>query len=207
MHNSVEMIGKTIDEAVISALEEMNVVKEMVEVRVIDQPSKGLFGIIGGKDAKVQVYIKENYYLNRAEEFITNLVKKMDVDATISVEETEDKISIDIKGDNVGILIGKRGDTLDSIQYLVTLVLNRYRNCGKKIIVDIENYREKRIKSLEEFAKRVADKVVRFKKKIVLEPMSPYERRIIHSTLQENNKVITYSSGNEPNRKVIIKLK
>lgn len=202
----VETIGKTVDEAVQLALEELNTSRENVEVEVIDEGSKGVLGLFGNKGAKVKVTVIEDIKVE-AGTFVGNILDKMDVEATVSVSETEEYVKIDISGENVGLLIGRRGETLDAIQYLVSLVINKDRDDFKRIIVDVENYRKKREDTLEALAYRMADKVEKYKKSVTLEPMTPYERRIIHSALQSRFTIETSSIGEEPNRKVVIKFK
>ncbi len=202
----VEKLGKTVDEAVEAALEELNTDIENVTVEVIDEGSKGVLGIFKNKEAKVRVTLKDDIKVEVGT-FIGNILDKMDVDATVSVTEKEDCINVDISGENVGILIGRRGETLDAIQYITSLVVNKDNDDFKRIIVDVENYRQKREETLIALAYRMANKVEKYKKSITLEPMTPYERRIIHSALQERFTIETISIGEEPNRKVVIRIK
>jgi spoIIIJ-associated protein len=131
----------------------------------------------------------------------------MKVNADVLVEENDDSVLIKIEGDDIGIVIGRRGETLDSLQYLTSLVINKSKEDYKRVVIDIENYRQKREDTLVKLANRLADRVMKYKKNITLEPMNPYERRVIHSSLQNHKYVQTYSIGDEPNRKVIITLK
>ncbi|GAE89245.1 RNA-binding protein Jag [Acetivibrio straminisolvens JCM 21531] len=131
----------------------------------------------------------------------------MKVSADVLVEESEDTILLRIQGDDIGIIIGRRGETLDALQYLTSLVVNKSKQGYKRLVIDIENYRQKREETLVKLANRLADRVIKYKKDITLEPMNPYERRVIHSSLQNHKYVETYSVGEEPNRKVIIALK
>jgi spoIIIJ-associated protein len=131
----------------------------------------------------------------------------MKVKAEIELSENDDSVILNIKGNDIGILIGRRGETLDSIQYLTSLVINKDNDDYKRVVVDVENYRMKREETLINLANRLADRVIKYRKNITLEPMNPYERRVIHSTLQNNNSVRTYSVGDEPNRKVVITMK
>jgi spoIIIJ-associated protein len=142
-----------------------------------------------------------------AKNFLLDVFDKMDVDADVEAQEDEDSVLLKVVGKDSGIIIGRRGETLDSLQYLASLVVNK-GNCEyKRVVIDIENYRQKREETLVKLANRLADRVVKFRKSVTLEPMNPYERRIIHSTLQNNKYVKTFSVGDEPNRKVIIGLK
>ena len=206
MTNSVEKSAKTVEDAIDSALLELNTSKENVDIEIIDEGTRGIFGLIGNKQAKVKVTVKESM-ASKAKEFLLKILEKMRVDADILIEEDEESISIQITGDNIGILIGRRGETLDSLQYLTSLVINKDKEIYKRVVIDIENYRQKREQTLIRLANRLADRVVRYKKNITLEPMNPYERRIIHSSLQNHKYVETYSVGDEPNRKVMICLK
>ncbi|MDQ2086011.1 RNA-binding cell elongation regulator Jag/EloR [Herbivorax sp. ANBcel31] len=206
MTNSIEKSAKTIEDAIDVALLELDTSKENVDIEIINEGVKGIFGLIGNKQAKVRVTVKESMAA-KAKEFLLDVFEKMNVDADILIEEDEESIFMDITGDDIGILIGRRGETLDSLQYLTSLVINKDKEIYKRVVIDIENYRQKREETLIKLASRLADRVVRYKKNITLEPMNPYERRIIHSSLQEHKDVETYSVGEEPNRKVMICLK
>ena len=205
--------GKTIDDAVAAAVAELGVPsKENIEYTVIDEPKKGLFGI-GAVPAKIsaKVVFKGELF---ALDFINQLVKDMGLDVTVEMKDVEgsdkDCKLIDISGEGAGALIGHHGDTLDSIQYLANLAANKRVNGVKpdyvKITVDAENYRAKRENTLRELARRMADKVLKQKRSVMLEPMNPYERRIIHSEIQNIEGVSTNSIGSENNRKIVIYL-
>lgn len=140
-------------------------------------------------------------------DFLKDVTEKMGIEVTVTAEENDNSIYIDINGKDSGTVIGKRGQTLDAIQYLTRLVVNKDDEKYKRVVVDAENYRAKREKTLEQLANRLADKVVRTKKSVRLEPMNPYERKIIHATLQGNPKITTRSEGEEPYRRVIIEMK
>lgn len=203
---SVEMTGKTVGEAVAKALEELGTEKEDVEIEVLDEGNKGLRGIISGKTVKVRVARKTGK-TKAALDFVYDVLEKMEIDAELEYSEDDESIRIDIEGENCGIIIGRRGETLDAFQYLASLVANKNSTEYKRVILDVEEYREKREEALIRLANKLAERVVANKKNIVLEPMNPYERRIIHSTLQDNGSVRTYSIGDDPNRKVVISLK
>lgn len=204
---SIEITGKTIEEAKMNALEELGVREENVEVTVIDEGSKGLLNIIGKRPAKIKVTVKRDYSFE-AEMFLKDLLDNMGVKAEIKIEESDSNIKIDLTGANMGILIGYRGETLDAIQYLISLVINKGHDREyKRVILDVENYRAKREETLRRLAGRMARKVEATGRLLKLEPMNPYERRIIHSALQNNKFVETYSEGDEPNRRVVIDLK
>ncbi len=205
MGKVLEMIGKTVQEAINSALEELGVERDAVDVEIIDEGAKGLFGI-GSKSARVKVTVKDA----PAEDgvgFLKSIFQKMNVNVDIEKIEDEDSIQLKITGKDSGIIIGRRGETLDALQYLTSLVVNKKSENYKRVTIDIENYRQKREETLVKLAERLADRVVKYRRNVSLEPMNPYERRIIHSTLQNNNYVETYSVGEDPNRKVVITLK
>ena len=203
---SVVSSGKTIDEAILMAVAQLGVQRDNLEIEILEEPVKGLFGIIGAKDARIRATIKKSLG-DKAKEFLLKLLELMGVDAVVDVNEKSDYISIEIKGPGMGILIGYRGETLDSLQYLVSLYVNKETEKYKRVVIDTGNYRAKREETLRKLAKRLAHKVAKTKKRVVLEPMNPYERRIIHSTLQNDRFVKTYSEGEEPFRKVVITLK
>jgi Predicted RNA-binding protein len=209
MAYSIEKKGKTVQEAISAALEELKVSQDEVDIEVIEEGNKGIFGIIGSKVARIRVTVKEEEK-NRcdiASDFLYTILNNMGVEADISVSEDEESIVVDINGDDIGIIIGRRGETMDSLQYLTSLVVNKSYEDYKRVILNVENYRQKREETLIKLANRLADKVVKYKKPITLEPMNPYERRIIHSSLQGHKYVETYSTGEEPKRKVVITLK
>lgn len=205
--NCIEMTGRTIDEAKQNAISELGVTEDRVDVVVIDEGSKGLLNIIGKRPAKVKVTVKRNY-CDEAKNFLKNIFDNMGIKAEIKIKEVKDKIKIELIGSNMGILIGYRGETLDSIQYLVSLVINKDHNGEyKRVIIDTENYRSKREETLKRLAIRMSYKVQKSRKVMKFEPMNPYERRIIHSALQNDKSIKTYSEGDEPNRYVVIDLK
>lgn len=206
MAYSIEKSGKTVQEAVAAALEELNTDESKVEIEVIDEGTKGIFGIIGSKMAKIRVTLKDTA-ADKAKNFLIDVFDKMNLHPEIDVEESEDALLLKIKGKDIGIIIGRRGETLDSLQYLTSLVVNKSEEDYKRVVIDIENYRQKREETLVKLANKLAERVIRYKKNITLEPMNPYERRIIHSSLQNHRYVQTYSVGDEPNRKVVIALK
>lgn len=207
MSNSIEKTAKTVQEAINLAVEELMVSADCVDIEILEEGNKGFFGLIGGKRAKVKVSIKKNKEASSVRTFLEDIISKMNVIAEVELNEDEENIFVNIKGEEVGILIGRRGETLDSIQYLTSLVANRKSDKHKRVVLDIECYRQKREEALERLADKLATRVIKFKKSITLEPMTPYERRIIHASLQNNTYVDTYSVGEEPYRKIIIKLK
>lgn len=206
MTYSVEKTAKTTQEAVMLALEELKVDESKVLIEVIDEGNKGIFGLIGNKMAKVKVTVKESRG-DKAKYFLLDIFEKMQIDADVDMVEEEESLLLKILGKDIGIIIGRRGETLDSLQYLTSLVVNKNEDDYKRVVIDIENYRQKREETLVKLADRLAEKVIKYRKPVTLEPMNPYERRIIHSSLQNNRYVETYSTGDEPNRKVVITLK
>lgn len=205
---TVEATGKTVEEAVENGLQELGCKREDVEVKILEAPYKGLLGIIGSKDAKVQLTkLNQDNTEEETRLFLTDLFQAMNLEVEIDIEYDEDLMKIDLAGPNMGMVIGKRGQTLDAVQYLTSLVANKNRDKYIKVFMDTENYREKREQTLVRLANKMAKTVKMTRKTMVLEPMNPYERRIIHATLQSDPRVQTYSEGEEPYRKVAISLK
>ncbi|NLM50473.1 MAG: protein jag [Clostridiaceae bacterium] len=205
----VEKTGKSVDEAVNAALAELNAKLEDVVIDVIEEANKGIFSIFGVREAKVRVTLKERESVRAIREFLQGLLSRMGLDPAldISYDDEDKKITVLVSGENMGALIGRRGDTLDAVQYLTSIIANKYEDEYIRVIIDTENYRQKREKALVAFAFKQAAKVVKYKKNIMLEPMNPHERKIIHSALQNHDYVTTYSLGQDPNRKVVIALK
>ena len=206
---SVVKISKTVDEAVNIALEELGVNKENVHVEVLEEPSKGLFGLLGTRDATVKVTVT-NDPIEKAENFLNQLLGFMKIEGKADVEKKDDCLFVeivDISSSDMGIVIGKRGNTLDAIQYLLSLVVNKNTENYIKVIVDAKGYRGRREKTLIRLANRMAGKAKYSNRPVKLEPMNPYERRIIHSALQNVEEVTTYSEGEEPYRRVVIQAK
>lgn len=250
-----EKWGTSIEEAVKLALDDLGIAEEDAQVTVLEQPSKGFFGL-GSKLAKVRVEKKaEEKEPEPAEEpaqadikiadtkpqiekkkeevkeetphveiikpeenlepltdhvaidFLKEIMEKMNLTLDITARKGEHSIYLDIKGKDAGTIIGKRGQTLDAVQYLTSLVVNKDTDKYVRVVVDAENYRSKREKTLQQLADRLAGKVIKNKRSVRLEPMNPYERKVIHATLQSNSKVTTRSEGDEPYRRVIIELK
>lgn len=199
---TVEMTGKNIDEALKNALEVLNASKDDVDVEVIDEGSKGFLGI-GNKEAKIIVTVKNNPE-KKAKNFLDGLFKIWGEEVEVVTNISDDILKIELKGDNMGSVIGKRGETLDALQHLTSLNVNTGDDEFIKVSLDTENYREKRNQTLAELAKKLAVRVAKTRKNMTLEPMNSYERRIIHATLQDDKYVTTYSVGQSPNRKVVI---
>ena len=208
--------GKNVEDALTKALVELGVTSDKVEYEVVDKGSNGILGI-GSKPAKINVKIKEEKPIVVEEapadieavivEFLSKVFDAMNLTVKINVNITEESVDVDLVGDDMGVLIGKRGQTLDSLQYLVSLVVNKKSDKYLRVKLDTENYRERRKETLVNLAKNIAFKVKRTKRSVSLEPMNPYERRVIHSALQNDKYVTTKSEGEEPFRHVVVMLK
>lgn len=203
----IEKSGKTIDEAVNAALFELNADRESVEIEVINEGKRGILGI-GSENAVVRVKMEETP-LQKAEKYVKSVMEKFGIEAEIKGSVEDETVNIEIVGDSeaVGKVIGRRGDTLDALQYLTSLVVNKDEEEYIRVTIDTENYRGKREETLIKLAKRMAGVVSRSRKSVTLEPMNPNERRIIHSALQEYKNVTTYSTGKDPNRCIVIATK
>ncbi|MBD5158058.1 MAG: protein jag [Butyrivibrio sp.] len=204
----IEVTGKTVEEALTNALVKLGTTSDKVEYEVVEKGSSGILGIFNSKPAKILVWKKATMEDN-VKDFLNDVFNAMElkVEIEMSVNEDEETIEINLIGDDMGILIGKRGQTLDSLQYLVSLVANKERDKYYRVKLDTENYRERRKATLESLAKNIAYKVKRTRKPVYLEPMNPYERRIIHSVLQNDKYVSTRSEGEEPFRHVVVFMK
>ncbi len=206
----IEVSAKTVNDAITEACQKLGVVSDKLEVEVIEEGSAGFLGI-GSKNAVIRASVKvekislEDY----AKNFLNDVFAAMKLEVVVEVKYNEDtkEMEINLIGDDCGNLIGKRGQTLDSIQYLVSLVVNKECDDYVRVKVDTENYRERRKETLENLAKNKAYQVKRTRRPYSFEPMNPYERRIIHSALQNDKYVTTHSEGEEPYRKVVVTLK
>ncbi|GIO69302.1 RNA-binding cell elongation regulator Jag/EloR [Paenibacillus sp. FSL M7-1455] len=235
--SKVVVSGKTVEEAVRQGLAQLGVSQDRVSVNIVTQPSKGFLGLIGVKEAKVELTLlpepepetipvetAASLPLDPAEpeaeqtnadpdpyeeavRFIQDVGKSMGLDVTVDVQHAKDVTTLHIFGPDLGLIIGRRGQTLDALQYLANIVANRYSGSYIRIVLDAENFRERRKKTLEELADRLAGRVIRSGKEVVLEPMSPQERKVIHAKLQDHPQVKTFSKGEEPNRRIVITLK
>ena len=204
----IEVTGKTVDDAITNALIQLQTTSDQIEYEVIEKGSNGFLGLIGKQDAIIKVRKKSNL-LDDTYEFLNKMFAAMNMEVKSEIDYNEENrtMNIDFSGDEMGILIGKRGQTLDSLQYLISLVVNKESDAYIKVKVDTEDYRERRKQTLENLAKNLSYKVKRTRRPVTLEPMNPYERRIIHSALQNDRYVETHSEGDEPYRKVVITLK
>lgn len=282
---SIESAAKTMEEAVTQGLEKLGVSLGDVSIDIIDEGSKGLFGLIGGKPARVRLTVRDSAEdadilstlslggeepasakekatpkgkpekqperaakpekaqpapqqpqaakkadkpakaeaakpakpaqpkdpeaaEGKAQRFLADVTRLMSVEVSVdSGTDAEGNVRVDMHGDTQGILIGRRGETLDALQYLTSLYVNKGREDYTRVTIDTENYRAKREEALTRLANRMANRAIKTGRKVVLEPMNPYERRILHSALQQNEAVATHSEGDEPNRHVVITLR
>ncbi|HHY70116.1 MAG TPA: protein jag [Thermoanaerobacterales bacterium] len=201
----LEKQAKTVDEAIQLALEELNKSRDEVEVEILEEGNRGILGFLS-KSAKVKITVKPNPE-EIANKFLEKLLNFIDSHVKVSSFFKEDVLNLEIESEDAGLIIGKHGSTLDALQYLTSLVVNRNSKDFVRVILDTENYRGKREKTLERLAVKMADKVKETKRSITLEPMYPNERRIIHTALQHDTRIATKSIGKEPNRRIIISLR
>ncbi|GGG08412.1 RNA-binding cell elongation regulator Jag/EloR [Paenibacillus aceti] len=233
--NKIVTSGKTVEEAVRQGLAVLGTTEDQVAVNVLEQPSKGFLGLIGVKEAKVELTLlpqapsvppkgdhsEDRSLVSRkdlsshtdhdpyqeAASFIRDVGENMGLQVDVEIVEKKDATVLNISGSDLGMIIGRRGQTLDALQYLANIIANRYSDSYIRITLDAENFRERRKKTLEDLAVRLANRVVRTRKEVALEPMPPQERKVIHSKLQDHPEVKTFSKGEEPNRRVVIALK
>jgi spoIIIJ-associated protein len=204
---TIEKKGKNVEEAIKAALEELGCEIEDVSIEVVEEPGKRLLGIMGSKPAVVKVSVLEKPEIE-ARQVVEELLQSMKIDYQIEKVEFENNITrINIIGKDMGLLIGRKGETLNALQFIAGLMINRRREQKIRIILDVEDYRRKREQSLEALALRLSEKVKQTQKNVIMRPMSSQERRIVHTVLQEDPQLVTYSMGDEPNRKVVIALK
>lgn len=203
---TIEKKGKSVDEAIKAALDELSCEIDDVIIEVIEEPSKGLLGLVK-KPAVVKVSLREKPEED-VREALEDLLNKMKLDYRINnVEWEEGRVRINITGKDMGLLIGRKGETLNAVQFVLGLIVNRNREEKVRVVLDVEDYRKKREESLEALALRLSDRVKKTRKSVVMRPMSSQERRIVHTALQGDPQISTYSTGDEPNRKVVISLK
>ena len=204
----IEVTAKTVNDAITEACQKLVVTSDKLDYIVVEEGSSGFLGI-GSKPAVIKARVKCSSIPERAKEFLNEVFNAMNMVVTLDVKYDEENknLNIDLSGDEMGILIGKRGQTLDSLQYLVSLVVNKGSEEYIRVKVDTEDYRKRRKETLENLAKNIAYKVKRTKRSVSLEPMNPYERRVIHSALQNDRYVTTHSEGEEPFRRVVVSLK
>ena len=204
----IEVSAKNIDDAITEACQQLGATSDQIEYEVIDKGSTGFLGI-GSKNAIIKARKKEGSVEDNVKEFLNSVfaAMNMEVELIVKIDDEEKVIDVELKGDDMGVLIGKRGQTLDSLQYLTNLAINKKSEDYYKVKIDTEDYRKRRKETLENLAKNIAYKVKRTKRSVSLEPMNPFERRIIHSALQNDKYVTTHSEGEEPYRHVVVTLK
>ncbi|MCV6598938.1 MAG: protein jag [Alphaproteobacteria bacterium] len=200
---SIEKSAATVEEAIELALFDLEANELEVDIEVLEESKKAILGLFGGKQARVRVTKRVNIE-DVAKDFLSSVLRNMGIEAKLNIKLKQNSLYIDMSGKEMALLIGRRGQTLDSLQYLVSLVVNKDRDEYLRVILDTENYRQKRKDTLEKLAFKLANRAKKIRKDITLEPMNPYERRIIHSALQNNKFVNTRSEGEEPYRKVVI---
>lgn len=199
----LDVTGKTVEEAVASALTQLETDRDNVNVEILEKSKNGFLGI-GAAPAKIRVYYEVSK-IDKTNEFLSELFRLMKIDSTAKAEEGEAKqINVTLSGSDMGLVIGRRGENLDALQYITNLAVNKGEEERVHINIDTENYRTKREDSLIKLARRIAEKVVKYHKSVTLESMPPSERRIVHSSLQDFSGVTTFSTGKDPNRRVII---
>ena len=199
----MQKIGKTKEEAVRAALRELRIGLEDARVELVDEGHSGFLGFLQSKQVRVKVTVQEDVGKTAAR-FLREILVCMGITAHVEVMNRPEQILLNISGDDLGLLIGRHGQTLDALQFLVSIVSNRGVDARRRIVVDVENYRERHEESLRRLALRVAEKVRQEQKKAVLSPMTPAERRIIHTALQDHKEIMTYSEGQDPFRRVIV---
>ena len=204
----IEVSAKTVDDALTEASIKLGTTSENLEYEVIDKGSTGFLGI-GSRNAVIKVKKAVKSVEDEIREFLESVFKAMnlEVEIIIKVDEDNRNVDVELKGSEMGVLIGKRGQTLDSLQYLTNLAINKQSENYYKVKIDTEDYRKRRRETLENLAKNIAYKVKRTKRPVSLEPMNPFERRVIHSALQNDRFVTTHSEGDEPYRHVVVTLK
>ena len=202
-----EFSAKTVDDAITAACEKLGVTSDRLDYQVVEEGKSGFIGI-GSKQAVIKAAVKTDNINDKAEKFLKEVfgAMNMTVDVAVEYNEEEKTMSVNLTGDDMGVLIGKRGQTLDSLQYLTNRVANKMQDGYVRVKLDTEDYRRRRKETLENLAKNIASKVKRTRKTVSLEPMNPYERRIIHSALQSDPAVSTHSEGEEPYRRVVVTL-
>lgn len=204
-----EATGKNINEARAKAAEILGVSEDDLEIEVLENATTGFLGM-GAKPCKISAWVygsDSRTDCEKAEDFLSKIIPMMGVEAKIESYEDDEALHINMEGEKMGLLIGRRGETLDALQYLTSIVVNKGREEYLRVTLDTENYRQKRKEVLEKLANKIADKVVRNHRSMTLEPMNPFERRVIHSALQNHEFVTTSSIGEEPDRKVVVSLK
>jgi spoIIIJ-associated protein len=199
----VTATGQNVDEAVESALAQLKTTKDRTEISIIDEGKKGIFGIFGSRPAIVKVTVKPDP-IEEAKNFLVSVSEQMGVSVKVDITKEGKNVFFNLSGEKIALLIGKRGQTLNSLQYLTQLVINRYNEQYLNVTVDAEEYRKRRNDTLIQLAGRLAIKAVKTGQNVALEPMPSYERKVIHTALVDNKRVKTFSDGSEPHRHIVI---
>ncbi len=205
MTKFIEVTGKTEDDAITAGLRQLGLERDDVSVEILERAKPGFLGL-GASPARIKlIYQGEDDVVVKARSFLEGLLARMGSDAVPQIQEAEEGLlTVNLTGEHLGALIGRRGETLDAIQHLTNYVVNHGSDKRVRVNVDAENYRAKREESLKKLAVKVAEKVLRYHRNVMLEPMNSFERHVIHATLQDYAGVTTYSTGTEPNRRVIV---
>ena len=204
MTKSIEVSGKTEEEAIESALAQLNLSRDDVSVEIVERAKSGFLGLKSSPAIVRVIYEEIEDSASKVESFLTGLIQRMGVDATMEIKESDASVEVILKADEPGALIGRRGETLDAIQHLANYALNRGGANRTRVSIDAENYRQRRNETLENLATRTAGRVMKYRRNMTLDPMNAYERHIIHSTLQSYENISTYSVGSEPNRRIVV---
>jgi len=200
---SLEMSAPTVEDAVAAALAQLGVSRRDVDVEVLDEPARGVFGLFGQRDARVRVTVRQSR-ADFAREFVEEVARYLDTPVSVQVNQRADNIELNVSGYNVGLLIGRRGSTLNALQYLLNAAAARIPEERKPIVIDVEGYRRRRAEALERLARRAVQRARRTGTRVALEPMSPAERRIVHVAVQRMDGVVSESQGEDPFRRVVI---
>ena len=229
MSKKIVTQGNTTNEAIEKGLKELNATREMVDIKILEEEKRSFFSILAPRIVKVELTLKDEIEDNKEPKkvkkeihlskddqqkahdnlnnFLEEFVKKMPENTKYDIKDAEDYMHVSLENENLGFLIGYRGETLYALQNILSAIAGKGINNKVRVILDIEGYKEKREKTLEDLADKMAKTVVKYKKPVTLEPMQAYERKIIHSRLQENSRVETKSIGEEPHRRIVISLK
>ena len=204
MIKTIEVTGKTEDEAIESALIQLNLSRDDVSVEIIERAKSGFLGFKNSPAIVKIIYEEKEEGVEKVESFLSGLFERMGVEATMEVTQSDDSIEVVLRSNEPGALIGRRGDTLDAIQHLTNYSLNKGGAARARVNIDAENYRQRRNETLENLATRTAGRVMKYRRNMTLDPMNAYDRHIIHSTLQSYENITTYSVGSEPNRRIVV---
>jgi len=204
MQKSIEVQGRTEDEAIETALEQLGLARDDVSVEIVEQARTGFLGLKNTPAIVKVFYESKEERTEQVDTFLTGLFERMDIEVSQDITEADGSINVILTGNDPGALIGRRGETLDAIQHLTNYVVNRSVSGRVRINLDAENYRQRRNEALENLASRTAGKVIKYRRNMTLDPMNAYERHVIHTALQDHKGVSTFSVGSEPNRRVVI---